>query len=69
MESIDEELMRQKDNRPPRQVRPISKTKPKAGTIEDVWLEPGLSSLSGPHRNRPWVQLLRALIRGAGGIA
>ena len=60
---------KQRANKSPRQGRQISKLKPKAGTAEQLWLEAGLPSLSGPHRNRPWVQVLRALIHGTGGIS
>jgi len=57
------------DDKPPRQVREISKKKPNAGMTEELWLEAGLPALSGPHRNRPWVQVLRALIHGTGGMS
>lgn len=33
-----------------------------------AWLEAGLPALYGPHANRPWVQALRAIARGTGGI-
>ncbi|MFU8796408.1 MAG: hypothetical protein ACNA7X_03820, partial [Dehalococcoidia bacterium] len=56
-------------NKTPRQGRQTSKPEPKAGTAEEVWLEAGLPALSGPHQNRPWVQVLRALIHGTGGIS
>ena len=59
----------QRANKPPRQGRQISKLEPNAGMTKLVWLEAGLRALSGPHQNRPWVQVLRALIHGAGGIS
>jgi hypothetical protein len=59
---------KQTANKPPRQGRQISKPKPNAGMAEQVWLEAGLPALSGPHQNRPWVQVLRALIHGTRGI-
>jgi hypothetical protein len=30
-----------------------------------TWLGAGLAALYGPQRNRPWVQILRALSHGA----
>jgi len=59
---------RQSDNKPSRQSRQISIPKPNAGMTQQVWLEAGLPALSGPHQNRPWVQALRALIHGVGGL-
>ncbi len=59
----------QRANNPPRQGRQISKLKTKAGPAEELWLEAGLPALSGPNQNRPWVQVLRALIHGTGGIS
>ena len=56
-------------DKPPRQGRKTTKLKPKADTTEEVWLEAGLPALSGPNQNRPWVQVLRALIHGTGGIS
>lgn len=44
---------RQRDNKPPRQVREMSKEKPKAKMIADNWFEADLPALSGPRRNRP----------------
>jgi hypothetical protein len=60
---------RQRDNKPPRQVQPMRKPKANVQTAEEVWIEAGLPALSGPHQNRPWAQVLRALIHGHGGIA
>jgi hypothetical protein len=60
---------KQRDNKPPRQVRGIDKTRPNAGMTEQVWLEADLPALAGPHQDRPWVQVLRALIHGTGGIS
>jgi hypothetical protein len=60
---------RQGANKPPRQGRQTSKPNPNAGMTEQVWLEAGLPALSGPHQNRPWVQVLRALIHGTGGMS
>jgi len=59
----------QRDNKPPRQVLGINKTRQNAGMTEEVWLEAGLPVLSGPHQDRPWVQILRELIHGTGGIS
>lgn len=59
---------RQRDDKPSRQRRQVSIAKPKAGTTQQIWLEAGLPALSGPHQNRPWVQVLRALIHRAGDI-
>jgi hypothetical protein len=33
-----------------------------------AWLEAGLPSLYGPHANRPWARVLRAIAHGTGGI-
>lgn len=60
---------RQRDNKPSRQSRQISTPKPNASMTQQVWLEAGLPALSGPHQNRPWVQVLRALIHGTGDIS
>jgi len=60
---------KQRTDKPPRQGRQTTKLKPKAGTAEEVWLEAGLPALSGPNQNRPWVQVLRSLIHGTGGIS
>jgi hypothetical protein len=60
---------KQRDNKPPRQVRGIDKTRPNVGMTEQVWLEADLPALAGPHQDRPWVQVLRALIHGTGGIS
>lgn len=60
---------RQRDNKPPRQSWRISKPKPNGGMTQQVWLEAGLPALSGPHHNRPWVQVLRALIHQTGYIS
>jgi len=60
---------KQRADKPSRQGRQITKLKPKADTAEEVWLEAGLPALSGPNQNRPWVQVLRSLIHGTGGIS
>jgi hypothetical protein len=60
---------RQRHNKPSRQSRQISMPKLNSGMIQQVWLEAGLPALSGPHQNRPWVQVLRALIHGTGDIS
>ncbi len=60
---------KRRENKPPRQVRSINKTRPNAGITEEVWLEAGLPALAGPHQDRPWVQVLRALIHRTGGIS
>lgn len=59
---------KRRDNKPSRQSQRISKPNPNAGMTQQVWLEAGLPALSGPHQNRPWVQVLRALIHGTGHI-
>ena len=59
---------KRRDNQPPRQVGGISRKRPNAGVKAEDWLEAGLPALSGPHQNRPWVQVLRALIQGVGGL-
>jgi len=59
---------RQRDNQPSRQAREVSRVKSNAGKTAQYWLEAGLPALSGPHQNRSWVQVLRALIHGTGGI-
>lgn len=59
---------RHKDNKPSQRAREISGGKTNAGKTAQYWLEAGLPALSGPHRNRPWVQVLRALIHKPGGI-
>mgnify|MGYP001121167933 CR=1 FL=1 len=41
-----------------------SKEKPSPGKDTGAWLEAGLPALYGPHQNRPWVQILRALSHG-----
>ena len=60
---------KQRDKKPPRQVRGINKTRPNAEMTEEVWLEADLPALFGSHQDRPWVQVLRALIHDTGGIA
>ena len=60
---------KRRENKPPRQVRSINKTRPNAGITEEVWLEAGLPALAGPHQDHPWVQVLRALIHRTGGIS
>ena len=60
---------RQRDNKLSRQSRQTSMPKPNSGMTQQVWLEAGLPALSGPHQNRPWVQVLRALIHGTGDIS
>jgi len=39
------------------------------GRDHGAWLEAGLPSLHGPHANRPWARVLRAIAYGIGGIA
>jgi len=60
---------KQRDNKPPRQVRGSNKTRPNAGMTEEVWLEAGLPAVAGPHQDRPWVQVPRALIHETGSIS
>jgi hypothetical protein len=56
-------------NNPSRQAREINREKPNLGKTAEHWLQASLPALSGPHQNRPWVQVLRALIHGTGGIS
>jgi len=45
------------------------KEKPMKGKDAGAWLEVSLPALYGPHQNRPWVQVLRALAReNIGGL-
>jgi len=46
-------------------------TKQKSIPLRDTgaWLEAGLPALHGPHQNRPWVQVLRALSHGVHGAS
>jgi len=57
---------KRRDNQPPK--KEISKKKPNAGMKAEDWLEAGLPALSGPHQNRPWVQVLRTLTHGVEGL-
>lgn len=43
----------------------INREKPSSGKGLGAWLEAGLPALYGPHQDRPWVQILRALSHGA----
>lgn len=52
------------NNQLPRQAGLISKEKPSQDVKATDWLAARLPALSGPHQNRPWVQVLRALTRG-----
>jgi hypothetical protein len=46
-----------------------SKEKPMRGKDAGAWLEVTLPALHGPHQNRPWVQVLRALAhQSLGGL-
>jgi hypothetical protein len=54
------------DTQPPR--GGIRKKIPGPGKDDGEWLRVGLSALHGPHQNRPWAQILRALTREVGGL-
>jgi hypothetical protein len=54
------------DTQPPREE--ISKKIPSLGKDDGDWLKVGLPALYGPHQNRPWAQILRALTHRVGGL-
>jgi hypothetical protein len=54
------------DTQPPREG--IRKKISGPGKDDGEWLKVGLPALHGPHQNRPWAQILRALTREAGGL-
>jgi hypothetical protein len=54
------------DTQPPREG--IRKKTPSLGKDDGGWLKVGLLALPGPHQNRPWAQILRALTREVRGL-
>jgi hypothetical protein len=54
------------DTQPPKEG--IRKKTPSPGKDDGEWLKVGLPALHGPHQNRPWAQILRALTRQVGGL-
>ncbi len=53
---------KQRESKPVK--KEISNEEPSPGKDTGTWLKADLPALSGPHQNRPWVQLLRMLAHG-----